>query len=211
MRSRGWLDETRVWSGPDGGFDETVTLRPLVRRDLPGYLAAEIPGGYLVEFRVRDGWDGAIPRAAVLVHRFDGGHSYLMPSNMGTSDLVAGDSFGDPRPANPPPLKSLFNSFERVDVLAIDAGAQQATIRLRYRPAARVPGGEAVDPMYLILSEKAYLTWVEQHYPYVPKVSEVAAALRAMTPEERSAALARARTLTEYGQLVVEAAGAVRT
>jgi hypothetical protein len=71
MRSRGWLDETRVWQGPDAGFDETVTLRPLVRRDLPGYLAAEIPGGYLVEFRVRDGWDGAIPRAAVLVHRFD--------------------------------------------------------------------------------------------------------------------------------------------
>jgi len=94
MRSRSWLDETRVWQAPDGGFDQTVTLRPLVRHDLPGYLAAEIPGGYLVEFRVRDGWDGAIPRAAVLVHRFDSGHSYLMPGNKGSSDLIAGDSFG---------------------------------------------------------------------------------------------------------------------
>jgi len=210
MRSRGWLDETRVWQGPDAGFDETLTLRPLARHDLPGYLAAEIPGGYLVEFRVRDGWDGAIPRAAVLVHRFDGGHSYLMPGNLGTSDMVAGDSFGDPEPVNPPPAKSLFNSFERVEVLAIDAGAQEATIRLRYRPAAHMPGGQAVDPMYLILSEKAYLIWVEQHYPHVPRVSEVAAALRVMTHEEQRAALSRARTLTEYGQVVEEAIGAIR-
>ncbi len=205
-----WLDETRVWQGPDAGFDETLTLRPLARHDLPGYLAAEIPGGYLVEFRVRDGWDGAIPRAAVLVHRFDGGHSYLMPGNLGTSDMVAGDSFGDPEPVNPPPAKSLFNSFERVEVLAIDAGAQEATIRLRYRPAAHMPGGQAVDPMYLILSEKAYLIWVEQHYPHVPRVSEVAAALRVMTHEEQRAALSRARTLTEYGQVVEEAIGAIR-
>jgi hypothetical protein len=210
MRSRGWLDETRVWQGPDAGFDETVTLRPLVRHDLPGYLAAEIPGGYLVEFRMREGWDGAIPRAAVLVHRFDSGHSYLMPGNMGTSDLVAGASFGDPEPANPPPVKSLFNSFERVDVLSIDAGAQEAKIRLRYRPAARVPGGQAVDPMYLILSEKAYQIWVEQHYPHVPKVSEVQAVSRVMSPEEQRAALSRARTLTQYGQIVEEAVGASR-
>ena len=81
MRSRGWLDELRVWKGGGNGFDETITLRPLVRHDLSGFLAAEIPGGYLVEFRVREGWDGAIPRAAVLIHRFEGDHSYLMPGN----------------------------------------------------------------------------------------------------------------------------------
>jgi hypothetical protein len=210
MRSRGWLDETRVWKGPDAGFDETVTLRPLARHDLSGYLAAEIPGGYLVEFRVRDGWDGAIPRAAVLIHRFDGGHSYLMPGNLGTSDLVAGDSFGDPEPVNPLPVKSWFNSFERVDVVSIDAGAQQAKIRLRHRPPARMPGGQAVDPMYLILSEKAYQIWVEQHYPHVPKVSEVQAVLRVMSPDEQGAALSRARTLTEYGSVVEAAIGAIR-
>ncbi len=64
--------------------------------------------------------------------------------------------------------------------------------------------------MYLILSEKAYLIWVEQHYPHVPRVSEVAAALRVMTHEEQRAALSRARTLTEYGQAVEEAIGAIR-
>ena len=92
MRSRGWLDESRVWSGPYDGFDSTVTLRPLHHRSLPGYLAAEI-GQYLVEFRVRERWDAAIPRAAVLVHRFEANHSYLMPAVSGSEDLVKGDRF----------------------------------------------------------------------------------------------------------------------
>jgi hypothetical protein len=35
MRSRGWLDETRVWKAKCN-FDLTMTLRPLVRHDLPG-------------------------------------------------------------------------------------------------------------------------------------------------------------------------------
>ena len=77
MRSRGWLDEKRVWKA-DCNFDQTITLRPLVRHDLSGFLAAEMPGGYLVEFRVKNGWDGGIPRPAVLIHRFDAGNSYLM-------------------------------------------------------------------------------------------------------------------------------------
>ena len=92
MRSRGWLDESRVWSGPYDGFDSTVTLRPLHHRSLPGYLAAEI-GQYLVEFRVRERWDAAIPRAAVLVHRFEANHSCLMPAVSGSEDLVKGDRF----------------------------------------------------------------------------------------------------------------------
>ena len=48
-----------------------------------------------------------------------------------------------------------------------------------------MPGGQAVDPMYLILSEKAYQIWVEQHYPHVPKVAEVQAVLRVMRPKNR--------------------------
>ena len=43
MRGRDWLDESRVWKpGPDN-FKTTIILRPLHRRDLPGYLAAELP------------------------------------------------------------------------------------------------------------------------------------------------------------------------
>ncbi len=205
MRSRGWLDESRVWKGGGNNVDETVTLRPLVRHDLSGFLTAEIPGGYLVEFRVREGWDGAIPRPAVLIHRFDGGHSYLMPGNSGNPDLIAGDSFGDPEPG---PQVDIFSAFERVDVLSIDAGAEQATLRIRcHRPPHL--SGLAIDPMALILSGRAYLIWVEQHHPHVPKIAEIQAALRAMTPEERNAALSRAKTLAGYGQAVEKAIAAI--
>jgi hypothetical protein len=51
MRSRGWLDETRFWTSPSPSFDTLVELRPLHRRDLDGFLAAQV-GRYLVEFRV---------------------------------------------------------------------------------------------------------------------------------------------------------------
>jgi len=209
MRSRGWLDESRVWKGTGDSFDETIVLRPLVRRDLRGFLAAELPGGYLVEFRVREGWDGAIPRPAVLVHRFDGGHSYLMPGNEGTSDLVAGDSFGDADPVGSP--LSIFSTFKRVEVQSIDAAGEKATIRLRYRHPVRVGvDGRAVDPMYLILSGSAYLRWVEQHHPHELDVAEIRAALQAMTPQERSAAVSRARTLAAHGKAVEEAAAGIR-
>ena len=80
MRSRRWLDEGRVWHCPPGAFTATVSLRPLHRIDLPGYVAAELPpvnhtGGnskYLVEYRKREGWDHGIPRSCVSVRRFEG-------------------------------------------------------------------------------------------------------------------------------------------
>ncbi len=63
----------------------------------------------------------------------------------------------------------------------------------------------AIDPMALILSGKAYLIWVEKHFPHVPKVSEIQEALQAMTPEDQKAALSRAKTLAAYGKAVEEA------
>jgi hypothetical protein len=208
MRSRGWLDESRVWKASGNACDETISLRPHARRDLSGYLAAELMG-FLIEFRVNEGWDSGIPRPAVLVHRFDGVRSYLMHGNSGSPDLIAGDSFGDPDPG--PELPSPFSDFKRVDVLSIDAPTQQATIRLRcHRAIQLVMAGQAVDPMYLILSGSAYLHWVEQHHPHEPKVAEIEAALRAMTAEEQNAALSRARALVAYGRAVEEAFRALR-
>jgi hypothetical protein len=145
MRSRGWLDESRVWKAPDPAWSETIQLRPLHRTDLPGFLAAEI-GPYLVEFRVPERWDAAIPRASILVHRFADNHSYLMPSYAGSQDIVAGDKFmvGDP-------IVTIFQSYS-AEVLNIDAGNRTATVRLQQRPPARVPmtggtvfGGVEVD------------------------------------------------------------------
>jgi hypothetical protein len=205
MRSRGWLDESRVWK-VSCNFDQEVKLRPLVRHDLNGFLAAEMPGGYLVEFRMPEGWDGGIPRPAVLLHRFDGANSYLMQGNSGSSDLVAGDSFGSEEPSK---VDSLFHSFHRLDVVSIDAARNEATLRLRcHEPDPLF--GLTVDPMYLILSGKAYLIWVEMKHPHVPKVAEIEKILRTMSREEQNAALARAKAITEYSGLVEAAIARVR-
>lgn len=132
MRGRGWLDESRVWKGGTDGYDETIQLRPLVRRDLPGLLAADLGNGQLVEFRVQEGWDAAIPRPAVLIHHFRENHSYIEATPRGSSDLVQGDTFelGADTP---------FTSYRRVEILSIDAPARIATLRLVYRPALRIP------------------------------------------------------------------------
>jgi hypothetical protein len=143
MRGRGWLDESRVWKpGIDRGFDETIQLRPLHARDLPGWLAAELPlnagesgaGPYLVEFRNKAGWDAGMPRSAVLVHRLldpapgggvDPKRSYIMSGTNGNQDLVAGDVFEPGGAAD-----------SRLQVLSIDENAQTATVRL-HRPGTR--------------------------------------------------------------------------
>ena len=146
MRSMGWLDESRVWKATTAAFTTQVELRPLHARSLPGNLAAELPGGFLVEFRVAEDWDEAFPRAAVFVHRFDGSHSYLMPGTGGNSDLVAGDTFTSG--ADLP----YFSTSMHVD--AIDAGRHLAKVTLGHRPRriVRIPdlvgelwGGVAVD------------------------------------------------------------------
>ena len=133
MRSRGWLDESRVWSAStSGAFTQTVQLRPLHRHDLPGLLAAQI-GQYLVEFRVPEFWDAAIPRACVLVHRFQDNHPYLMPGVGGTPDLVEGDRFEDGNPE-----LTLF-PYSSVEVKQIDEHERTATIEIVHRPRFKEP------------------------------------------------------------------------
>lgn len=129
MAGRGWLDESRVWDSGGASFNTTIQLRPLHRRDLPGFLAARL-GDYIVEFRNKDRWDAAIPRSAVLVHRFEGNHSYLMSGNDGQQDLIGGSVFGDN------PVNNRFNFFGSVttlEVIQIDDPGEIATIRLEHR------------------------------------------------------------------------------
>jgi hypothetical protein len=129
MAGRSWLDESRVWNSGSKSFNTTIQLRPLHRRDLSGYLAARL-GDYLVEFRLKARWDAAIPRSAVLVHRFEDNHSYLMAANDGQQDLVAGSIFGDD------PGSNTLNIFARVttlEVVEINEAGQFATIRLEHR------------------------------------------------------------------------------
>jgi hypothetical protein len=180
-------------------------LRPIPRRDLQGYLAAEMPGGLLFEFREQAGWDGAVPRPAVLVHSFYQGHSYLMTGNLGAPDLIAGDSFGAPIPQGVPTLWG----FQRVDVIAIDPASPSATLRIRYKPGSKATSVAAVDPISLILSGGAYIAWAEGHNPHVPDIADLAAALRSMSVEERSFAVARARVLADTANAVLAGARAI--
>ena len=117
MRSRGWLNESRVWKSSNSTFNVTLNLSPLHRFDLSNFLAAEI-GEYLVELRVKELWDAAIPRACILIHRFENNHSYLMPAISGSHDIPPGDKF-----------VSTDNKLE-VDVISIDELNKTASIRL---------------------------------------------------------------------------------
>lgn len=143
MRSRGWLNENRVWKPLFEHFGtQDVVLRPLHRRDLGGYLAAEL-GPYLVEYRVAEKWDAGLQGGGgVLVHRFSDNQSYVMgpPAALELAAIFAahpqkvGESFqvGD----NQHQFKPLY----RCEVLAIDDAAHTATVRLSYHAAAEIPG-----------------------------------------------------------------------
>jgi hypothetical protein len=145
MRSRGWLDESRVWKPLFVHFGtQDVVIRPLHRHDLVGYLAAEL-GPYLVEYRVAERWDAGLQGgSAILVHRFGDldNHSYVMGgpaaeelvSPLGAHPQKVGETFqvGDE--------SKMFDTVYRCEVLAINDAAHAATIRLSYRPAAEQPG-----------------------------------------------------------------------
>ena len=131
--SQGWLDPSRVWSAA-GNFDETIDLRPHYRRDLPGFLVAKV-GQFYVEFRVKEGWDAAIPQSAVLVHRFEDNHSYLMKGTSGQAALTEGNVFQQVDQVILPALTIV----SRVEVLKIDDAARKATVHLSYKVSAE-PG-----------------------------------------------------------------------
>lgn len=136
MAGRGWLDESRVWSTHNESFDTIVTLRPLHRRDLPGFLAARF-GKFLVEFRIQENWDAGLEQAAVLIHRFDDNQSYLMAASNGDQDLVPGSIFGttDTRSST----AAIFTGATGLEVVEINANDRFARIRLVHRPAFEEP------------------------------------------------------------------------
>ena len=119
MASRGWLDETRTSYG--GGI---VDLRPLHRRDLPGFLAVQA-GDLFVEYRTREKWDAAIRFPVVLVHRFADNHSYLLPNASGEFGLRPGArvEYGDP--------SLISGSWASVDVLSIDDNRKTAQVQVK--------------------------------------------------------------------------------
>jgi hypothetical protein len=110
-------------------------LRPLHRRDLPGWLGARAHDLF-VEFRHKSGWDAAIPRSCVLVHYLHQNRSFILPAKSGAYDLVADDVF------KTDPGGSPFAAFIRVEVHEIDDANMTARVTVERRP-----GGGAVGPV----------------------------------------------------------------
>jgi hypothetical protein len=179
MASQGWLDESRVWTTSNPSFDLVVTLRPLHRRDLPGFLAARL-GKYLVEFRSKEGWDANITRPAVLIHRFEDNHSYIMSANNGDQDLVVGSVFGtaDTRNSN----LSIFTGTTKIEVEEINASEQFAKIRLVHYPAFEEPslggilfGGADKGGHGIIFVPGRGFVPIPPHSPFVNILRQIAA------------------------------------
>ncbi len=133
MWSRGWLDESRTWQPPGESVTEEITLRPLHRRNLTGYLAARF-GELFIELRVPERWDAGFDQAAVFVHVFEEGMSWLVADSGGSFAWTAGSKNGiDALPAPPPGLDlGLFS----LSVKSIDPVAQTATLRFVRSPGS---------------------------------------------------------------------------
>jgi hypothetical protein len=131
-----WLDETRVYAPRPGGSKAKVLLRPLHRRDLPGWLAVQL-GSVYVEFRVNDRWDAAFPAAVVLLHHRGSDPingmacSYLIPGKRPGGALVQALDVGDYWESS---LAQSPNVYIKVQVRRIDPVKQQAELEIAYQP-----------------------------------------------------------------------------
>ena len=130
MYGRAWLDPGRTVAIDNTA--QTVQLRPLHRRDLPGALAL-IVGDFFVEYRARAGWDAGIPRPTVLVHTLVDDISYLMLSTAGSREFVQGSVFERGSSSTP------WSRWTRIEVVDIDAGSDTATLSVVDRAADRTP------------------------------------------------------------------------
>lgn len=179
MASRDWLNESRVWSRSDNdSFDTVVTLRPLHHPDLPGFLAARLRK-FLIEFRIKEGWDAALDRAAVLIHSFDDNRSYLMSANNGDQDLVAGSVFGttDTKSSK----DAIFTGATGVEVVEINANERYAKVRLVHRRAFEEPslggilfGGADKGGHGIIVVPGKGVVPIPPHSPFVHILQQIA-------------------------------------
>lgn len=159
MDMAGWLDPARVYVAGDSQA-HSFRLRPLHRRDLPGWLAAKVKFGYetvYFEFRMDDGWDVQFTAPCVLMHKKanhpgDGRPcSEVIVAQPGLitgarADLRAGEvfEFGD--------KLDIFGLYGKVTVREINRETQEAWVDVyvrEHRPfepqGGPIFGGVAVD------------------------------------------------------------------
>jgi hypothetical protein len=195
MRSRDWLDESRV-ATPSSGHFSVVQLRPLHRHDLSGYLALEA-GQYLVEFRVPEKWDAAIDVPRVFVHRFEGNRSYLMSGSNGQWSLGEGDSFEDDSPFN-------LGARVQVNVQKIDAEARIADIGVSIRPGFRPPDLVAGQMFGGIAVDGGGWFWINGKLGRIPPRGPVTELLKTMAAYLNTEAVGNVRAAAELKQALAQ-------
>lgn len=196
MQIKGWLDRSRVYTFPTSGASHVV-LRPLHRRDLPGYLAARV-GELWIEFRMNEAWDSAIGRPVVLLHRecisedgrpcselVDGGHAdFDVLGKRPRPDLRDGETFQSGDHLDP------FSDSVRISV-AIDAAAREAMVTVAYRPAR---GLEPALPFGAVTSDGGGLIWTPgRGWVRVPPRSPLYVVLEQISEIEQLRTLSAAR------------------
>jgi hypothetical protein len=146
MQIQGWLDLSRVYTFPTTGAGQ-VTLRPLHRRDLEGYLAARV-GQLWIEFRMNELWDSATEGPVVLLHRRSASESGMPCSSLVMTHEGVRGELGGPRDSPRPDLRDgeafrigneldIDSDFLRISV-DIDAEAREATVYVVHRVARQL-------------------------------------------------------------------------
>jgi hypothetical protein len=165
MQIQGWLDMSRVYQFPATGSSQ-VTLRPLHRRDLPGYIAARV-GETWIEFRMNELWDSAIGQPVVLLHRRDINESgkpcsTILITHEGGGLVGAGGAQDRPRPDMRD--GEVFKIGNELDIdsdllriaVVINAEAREATIHVTHRPARQL---EPALPFGGVTNDGGGLIW----------------------------------------------------
>jgi hypothetical protein len=123
MHSRGWLDHSRVWK-TKYAVDTVVELRPLHRRDLPGFLAIYIDN-FFIEFRMNEDWDAGFPEPIVIIHYLEDNYSYRMDPVLSNN----GDKFEIKEGEH----TELYHHL-KIELQDIDVNQRKARISIDYTP-----------------------------------------------------------------------------
>ena len=155
----------------------------------------------LVDERVKERWDAAIPRACVLIHRFSDNHSYLQHAISGVRDLVKGERFIGPT----------HTGHYELEVEDVDDRSKTARVHLIGRPytvtsppilrIAEIVAGLSSHRDAMIFGER--VVSVPSSGQTRALIEKIGAYLETEIRTDVAAALSsRRRLLTEMAQLV---------
>jgi hypothetical protein len=151
MERMGWLPAHRVWQPATNSSDVyEIEIVALEHPQVDGYLAAKA-GGWIAEFRMRDGFDGGLPRPAVFFHddKADPNSFIIAADDLNhVFEWHPGQVFGNP-------MLFELSGGTRVTIVDIDPGRRKARLRIQVK-AMRPP---FIDPEIIFGLGIGQLPW----------------------------------------------------